>query len=150
MSFAMVDSREKWLSNPKSKNSLVKFSIVGSAFLLALVGAGKAENSPNLSNEDAQGVVAPHLSAKEALERSKGGNRETTIFVMGIAHGMFWANASLHVSKSKEIFCGPLSLDTGRVFDILASYVAKYPEAGAVPVGNVLLLSFIEAFPCAY
>ena len=90
------------------------------------------------------------MTGNDAIDGYQYNEPRTIIYVMGIADGLFSANGKLQVSKERQIYCGPPSLDTGQVFGILSGFIARFPIAGQLHVGNALVEAFAEAFPCAY
>ena len=87
-------------------------------------------------------------TAAEAIILYQGGDRDLMVYFLGLGEGMAWANSYLQFTKGKQIYCGPLALTNAQLFDALAGFVAKHPDAGALRVGNALLLSLQDAYPC--
>ena len=87
-------------------------------------------------------------TAAEAIILYKGGERDLVVYFLAVGEGMAWANSYLQFTKAKQIYCGPLALTDAQLFEALAGFVAKHREAGELRVGNALLLSLQDAYPC--
>jgi hypothetical protein len=87
-------------------------------------------------------------TAAEAITLYKGGDRDLMVYFLGLAEGMAWANSYLQFTKAKQLCCGPLVLTNAQLFEALAGFVAKHPDAGELRMGNALLLSLQDAYPC--
>jgi hypothetical protein len=87
-------------------------------------------------------------TAAEAIILYKGGDRDLMVYFLGLGEGMAWANSYLQFTKAKQIYCGPLVLANAQLFEALAGFVAKHPDAGQLKMGNALLLSLQDAYPC--
>ena len=87
-------------------------------------------------------------TAAEAIILYKGGDRDLMIYFLALGEGMASANSYLQFTKAKQICCGPLALTDARLFVAFAGFVAKHPDAGALRMGNALLLSLQDAYPC--
>ena len=59
---------------------------------------------------------------------------------------MAWANSYLQFTKAKQLYCGPQVLTNAQLFEALAGFVAKHPDAGQLKMGNALLLSWQDAY----
>jgi hypothetical protein len=88
------------------------------------------------------------MTAKEAVEKYRLGDRETIIFVLGALDGLMMANGYLQVQKSRQIYCGPFKFSTDDIFGILAGFIARYPAMRPIIVANVLLEALLDAYPC--
>ena len=84
-------------------------------------------------------------TAAEAITLYKGGDRDLMVYFLGL---VAWANSYLQFTKAKQLFCGPLVLTNAQLFEALAGFVAKHPDAGELRMGNALLLSLQDAYPC--
>ena len=84
-------------------------------------------------------------TAAEAIILYKGGDRDLMVYFLGL---VAWANSYLQFTKAKQLFCGPLVLTNAQLFEALAGFVAKHPDAGELRMGNALLLSLQDAYPC--
>jgi hypothetical protein len=87
-------------------------------------------------------------TAAEAIILYKGGDRDLMVYFLGLGEGMAWANSYLQFTKTKQIYCGPLVLTNAQLFEALSGFVAKHPDAGQLKMGNALLLSLQDAYPC--
>src|SRR5271167_4712968 len=100
----------------------------------------------------AQPVAAASRSDTTAAEAiipyKKGGDRDLMVYFLGLGEGMAWANSYLQFTKAKQLYCGPLVLTNAQLFEALAGFVAKRPDAGQLKMGNALLLSLQAAYPC--
>jgi hypothetical protein len=73
-------------------------------------------------------------TAAEAIILYKGGDRDLMVYFLG--------------TKAKQLYCGPPVLTNAKLFEALAGFVAKHPDAGQLKMGNALLLSLQDAYPC--
>ena len=86
-------------------------------------------------------------TAAEAITLYKGGDRDLMVYFLGLGEGMAWANSYLQFTKAKQLYCGPLVLTNAQLFEALAGFVVKHPDAGQLKMGNALLLSLQDAYP---
>jgi hypothetical protein len=61
---------------------------------------------------------------------------------------MAWANSYMRFTKAKQIYCGPIALSDAQLFKAFSGFFAKHPDAGQLKMGNALLLSLQDAYPC--
>jgi hypothetical protein len=87
-------------------------------------------------------------TAAEAIILYKGGDRDLMVYFLGLGEGMAWANSYLQFTKAKQLYCGPLVLTNAQLFEALSGFVAKHPDAGQLKMGNALLLSLQDTYPC--
>ena len=87
-------------------------------------------------------------TAAEAITLYEGGDRDLMVYFLAVGEGMAWANSYLQFTKAKQIYCGPLALTNAQLFAAFAGFVAKHPDAGQLKMGNALLLSLQDAYPC--
>ena len=87
-------------------------------------------------------------TATEAIILYKGGDRDLMVYFLGLGEGMAWANSYLQFKKAPLIFCGPSGFSSRQLFDILAGFVAKNPKVGELKIGNALMVSLRDAYPC--
>jgi len=87
-------------------------------------------------------------TAAEAIILYKGGDRDLMVYFLGLGEGMAWANSYLQFTKAGQLYCGPLVMTNGQLFETLEGFVAKHSDAGQLKMGNALLLSLQDAYPC--
>ena len=87
-------------------------------------------------------------TAAEAIILYKGGDRDLMVYFLALGEGMALASSYLQFAKAKQIYCGPLALTDAQLFEAFAGFVAKHPDAGEPRMGNALLLSLQDAYPC--
>ena len=87
-------------------------------------------------------------TAAEAITLYKGGDRDLMVYFLGLGEGMASANSYLQFTKAKQLYCGPLVLTNAQLFEALSGFVANHHDVGALRMGNALLLSLQDAYPC--
>lgn len=99
----------------------------------------------------------PACSARSDIEKSA-----STTYLKGIGDGFVWSNVSLNGMHRDRLYCQPekLGMDAANYDQILESFLPKANQAWNalkskewksvedVPVGFVLLMALIDAFPC--
>jgi hypothetical protein len=71
-------------------------------------------------------------------------------YIHGIGTGIAWANSRLENKHMPRLYCEPekVALTVEQEIDILERFVREYPKLGEIPVGAVLTLALMDAFPC--
>ena len=98
--------------------------------------------------QPAASATRSDTTAAEAIILYEGRDLDFIAYFIGLAEGMAWANSYLQSTKASQIFCGPSGFSSKQLFDILAGFVAKHPKVGEIKIGNALLLSLQDAYPC--
>lgn len=68
----------------------------------------------------------------------------------GIGIGIEWANSALSVRGQQPLFCTPPKLATNAANNVsmLETYISAHQPKDDEPIGLILLLAYIETFPC--
>lgn len=106
-------------------------------------------------------ALAPTLPARadhdadtflRACKLTEGDPEDPCLFSLsGIHEGYLFVNAFLKIKRHEpELYCEPdaLALTGAQLRDMLRAFVKKHPERSDLPIGVVVYLTMLDAFPC--
>jgi hypothetical protein len=90
------------------------------------------------------------MSAQTAIDKYKGSDPNTWLFINGIQQGMEWYNSYLQVIGETPAYCPPqkVALTVDQIVDITERYLEEHGKSKQDPIGLMLLTALIDAFPC--
>jgi len=98
--------------------------------------------------QPAASATRSDTTGAEAIILYERGDLDFIAYFLGLAEGMAWSNSYLQFKKAPLIFCGPSGFSSRQLFDILTSFVTKHPKVGELKIGNALMVSLQDAYPC--
>ena len=98
--------------------------------------------------QPAASATRSDTTGAEAIILYERGDLDFIAYFLGLAEGMAWSNSYLQFKKAPLIFCGPSGFSSRQLFDILTGFVTKHPKVGELKIGNALMVSLQDAYPC--
>lgn len=94
-----------------------------------------------------EAAEAQTITAQQAMDMK---NSEISLYLIGVGHGLSWANAILQNRKQPLIYCEPgnFAMVGQQYVGMLETFLKKRPDLKPEPAAVVMMMALQDVFPC--